>query len=311
MTSQTHSTTWLIIGAGAIGLLWACKLTKAGQKVILINRQCNGCQNVQHIHEGITSNYEIEYSTIELLNNSCSQNQLTQVLICTKAFDQPSAYNEIKHRLSPNAFIISLCNGVGSQATLQNLLIHQHALIVGTTSEGALKHSSTKVEQTGKGEHFFGFFDENQAKNTVLPNEILLFKDENIMARILSKAIINAVINPITSINNITNGNLLSAPYKEQAIAAIDELIGLLQNPDFIRNNPSINAVNTEREHVNSLVFSVAKNTSKNRSSMLEDVSNRRKTEIEFISGFFITEAKKIQFPMPIQSAFLHKINNV
>ncbi|MCZ2720350.1 2-dehydropantoate 2-reductase [Marinomonas sp. 15G1-11] len=311
MTFQTDSTTWLIIGAGAIGLLWACKLQLAGHKVILINRHKVGKHTIDLIDGTKITTLEIQHSTPYELASNPGNRQFNQVLICTKAFDQLAAYDQIKQQLSNDAFVISLCNGIGVQATIQTSLIKKHVLVVGTTSEGALKHSHSKVEKTGEGTSAFGFFEEKYNQSHTLPLALQSFLEKNIMAKVLIKAIINAVINPLTAINQVTNGTLLMKPLNEQALLAIEELFNLLKRPGFIQNNPSIKYLTITQESLTEIVFDVAKKTAKNKSSMLEDVRHQRQTEIDFISGFFINEAKKINVELPIQNTFFEQVTHI
>ena len=43
----------------------------------------------------------------------------------------------------------------------------------------------------------------------------------------------------------------------------------------------------------------VSKNTSKNHSSMLQDVSNGRRTEANMITGYVLSQAEKLGVPVP------------
>ncbi len=303
MTDQTSFESWLIVGAGAIGLLWACKLQQSGLNVTVLTKDIEGMKNIGLIQKTQLHEHQIRHASIEKIPLGHSH-----VLICTKAFDQLNAYKQIKHHISPSACIITLCNGMGIQQKLQACLIKNHKLIAGSTTEGALKHSQYSIEQTGTGTSTFGFFDNQNHSFSKFPKAIAEYKDNNIAAKILMKAVINAVINPITAINSIQNGALLTEPYYSQSIKTIEELVTLLKNSNFQNNNTFFKGNRVEIESIKDTVFDVARKTSANRSSMLEDISNKRRTEIEFISGYFINEGKKIGMKLPIQESYFEKI---
>ena len=92
------------------------------------------------------------------------------------------------------------------------------------------------------------------------------------------KLAINCVINPITAIENIKNGEVLSAQYVALRHQLIEEFIqiALLAGQSF------------NKEEVIQTVENVAHKTSQNTSSMLSDVLASNKTEIDYINGYLV-----------------------
>ncbi|MDP5055914.1 MAG: 2-dehydropantoate 2-reductase [Marinomonas hwangdonensis] len=286
---------WLVIGAGAIGLFWACKLEKLGYKVHLVYRSESPGKRITlesftdegGIQEVISSKHKVKIFLAEELTESYDK-----VLLCTKSFDLAEAFNQVSNYITPDADVACLCNGLGAQETLQESIQNSQTLWAGTTSEGVLKVDVNHIKHTGLGDTFFGEWTPSDATK-VFPIESLTVK--NIRQRMLEKLAVNAVINPITAIFNIQNGDLLNEEYKPLIKATLDELADIFTHPKFcfIQESQHLTSDNL-RNRVNT----IAQLTRLNRSSMHEDLRLRRQTENKYISGFLINNSP---ITLPIQ----------
>ena len=111
------------------------------------------------------------------------------------------------------------------------------------------------------------------------------------MRRVLwNKLLINIGINAITALTAIKNGQILDLEITRKlscmAVEEAMEIAGRMQIP--IRQD----AV----EHV----YAVARATATNRSSMGQDVDNRRQTEIGTINGYIVREARRLGMQAPV-----------
>ena len=104
------------------------------------------------------------------------------------------------------------------------------------------------------------------------------------------KALINAGINPIAALLSITNGELLNNEYalelqkkiiREGAAAAMAEGISI------------------DADEMIKITAEVCRKTAQNRCSMLQDIENRRKTEIDYINGSIVKISEKSGFKAP------------
>jgi 2-dehydropantoate 2-reductase len=97
-------------------------------------------------------------------------------------------------------------------------------------------------------------------------------------------------INAITALTGIQNGQLLDlAQTRQLCREAVREAAAVARK---------LNVHITEDPVKN--VFGVAKATGDNRSSMGQDVDNRRLTEIAAINGYVVKMAKQAGIPVPI-----------
>ncbi|SBS35245.1 2-dehydropantoate 2-reductase [Marinomonas aquimarina] len=296
---------WLVVGNGAIGLLWASKLRQLEQPVTVLCRSDvpNGMLTVEDLDEEGSqqqTQYDVEFITKEQL-----EGKYTKVLLCTKAFDLVDAYLDIRKHTKKRGLIATLCNGLGAQQDLIPHLKKQQNLWAGITSEGALKLDSNRVKKTGNGDAFFGLLAQSESN---LYGDSFPYPDvqcHNIERRLLEKLAVNAVINPLTAIFSVRNGQVLEDPVKPIFEAAIDELANVMQLDSF-KFKTMVGDITSEQ--LNMRIANVARLTAMNCSSMYEDVRHNRQTENEYISGFFHREAPNAS--APLQDAFYAALND-
>ncbi|WP_425640847.1 ketopantoate reductase family protein [Marinomonas gallaica] len=296
---------WLVVGNGAIGLLWASKLRQHGEQVTVLCRSDipNSPLNVEDIDEqGNTRNTQ---SDIEFVSLDQLEGKYTKTLLCTKAFDLVAAYLDVRKHTKKRGLIATLCNGLGAQQDLIPHLKKQQNLWAGITSEGALKLDSNRVKKTGDGDSFFGLLKEQDDNMFGTDFPFPDVQSRNIERRLIEKLAVNAVINPLTAIFSIRNGEVLEAPIRPIFDAAVDELANAMHCEEF-RFKPLVEDITAE--HLHRRIANVARLTSMNCSSMYEDIRNIRQTENEYISGFFHRETPRSA--TPIQDAFYAALND-
>jgi 2-dehydropantoate 2-reductase len=112
---------------------------------------------------------------------------------------------------------------------------------------------------------------------------------DEILSRLWSKLFINVGINALTATLNCRNGDLLTlAGVKDRMKAAVGEAVE-------IAHRLNINILDDPYR----ATLMVAEKTGKNISSMLQDVRNCKKTEIDAINGAVVKAGEKLQIPTP------------
>ncbi|TYL47955.1 ketopantoate reductase family protein [Marinomonas sp. IMCC 4694] len=289
------NTPWLIIGAGAIGLFWACKLEKLGNKVHLVYRSENPGNKLTleslTDDEGQQQIRVSKHKVKSLTANNINQ-QYDKVLLCTKSFDLKHAFEQVANHITTEANIACLCNGIGAQAELQSVLLDTQTLWAGTTSEGVIKIEANHIKHTGLGDTYFGPW---RSTDTPLSFPIEDMTVSNIHQRMIEKLAVNAVINPITAIFNIHNGDILNDEFKPLVQATLSELASVFTHPKFSLSQQS---QHLSVDNLKNRVHTIAQLTRLNRSSMHEDIRLHRQTENSFISGFLLDNSP---IDLPIQ----------
>ncbi len=115
----------------------------------------------------------------------------------------------------------------------------------------------------------------------------------DIAQRRLMKWLVNLAINPSTAAFRVRNGALLAPPLREIVDALVREAWPVLQAEGLGLDLPDT------REQV----FQIASATGANRSSMLQDVLAGRPTELAALTGAFLALARRHGHPAPTHEA--------
>jgi len=280
-----------VIGQGAIGLLWYHRLAE------------NSKNHVSLICSSRTTSVpkEIKFTDINNITSSnvliSANNQILAhaelILCCVKSYHVAEAITSLKNRISSNAIIIFCHNGMVNFKQLPNLPQTCYTLL---TTHGSKVIQPFHVQHTGLGHNDLGLItgtaqQEQQAEMvttlaTALPSLTL---SHHIKEKQWLKLAINCVINPLTAINDVENGQLLQRKYNKIIDKLLTEIISVAKYEGM---QFSLDELKTQ-------VLSVATMTGKNCSSMRSDILKKRKTEIDYINGYITNTAKSLHITVP------------
>ena len=223
------STPWHILGAGSLGTLWATRLARAGVPVRLILRNqarlasYRAGKGLTLVEHGVEQTYPVIGETPD------SSEPIRRLLVACKAYDAQSAIAQLQHRLAPDAELILLQNGLGSQDAVAAQWPSARCIFASST-EGAFRDGDWRVVFAGHGYTWLGdashptpplWLDDLQAAG--IPHEWAT----DILTRLWRKLALNCAINPLTVLYHCRNGGL-SAHHCEVATLCA-ELAELLE----------------------------------------------------------------------------------
>jgi len=298
-TGQAH---WHILGAGAIGSLFADALSTDGRQVSLILRDgVHGKTRTQAVERGDLVS-EKHFKT----TGPRGHTGISHLLVTTKAYDVCSAIDTVIHRLNPDCNIVLLSNGMGFQeqvlASLPSLNIY-----CGTTTEGAHLLAAGHVRHAGSGETRIG-----RAAKTADDRRPLWFHqweraidnsvwDSDIQSALWTKLAINCVINPLTALNRCHNGELEARKSLANQVTPLrDEVAAVCRAQGHVKIAAALPRITA----------AVIQATSGNRSSMLQDMDAGRLTEIDYITGYLLEVADQHSIDIPLNRALFEAIKS-
>jgi 2-dehydropantoate 2-reductase len=298
---------WHILGAGAIGCTWAVQLFKSKHDVTLILSSKERLQQLSKNHGVVyeSTNDEAKAYSIdaELAENDT---QIQNLIICTKAYATISALQSVADRLSSDANVVLLQNGLGPQQDVIELF-PTLSIWAATTTDGAYLSAPFHVVRAGHGETLIGAISTKaqQSGHTLClspSGDLTITLINDIEHKLWCKVAINAAINPLTALNNCKNGELIKDPVLYEKMCDVCKEIELIAHASGQRlfDNP-----------LHERVAAVATATANNYSSMLQDIKQKRPTEIDQITGFICQQAKRHQLPSPINTSLREKIHQL
>jgi 2-dehydropantoate 2-reductase len=300
-----------IIGAGAMGCLFGAMLSVKDNEVWLMDIDEDQIKAInskgliieeKEANNGLKKN--VIYKNLKATSNPKEVGFADLAIIFVKSINTAKAIVSNKEIFNESTYILSLQNGLGNVDAILNSAGNSK-VIAGTTSHGATMLEKGHILHAGIGKTVIGELDGKTS--TGLEKVLQVLKDadidtgisENIQGVIWDKLLVNIGINAITGICNVKNGEIAnnSKLYEimEMAVLEAYEIAKIKGIP-----------LNFSDPVKHTLEVSIA--TAENKSSMLQDVLNSRKTEIEMINGAIVAEGIKYNINTPVNKMLTNLI---
>ncbi|MCH8537512.1 MAG: 2-dehydropantoate 2-reductase [Alkalimonas sp.] len=283
---QSANPTWVVVGKGAIGLLAACQAQLRQWPVALWLRQP---QPIQIDFRQLTQEHSQHHFSSWPVGTP-----ITHIFIAVKAFDVQSCLQQLLPHLSDDAQIVLSHNGMGTLEPARALLSSKQQLWFVSTTHGAYKADKHQLIHSGSGQSVLAAVTAPPKPDSKVQQFVAdalgpVTEVDNIEPCLWQKLAINCLINPLTALHNIQNGELAQAKYQPQLKQLLHEVCLVAEAEGYPLHEASCWQ----------LVQQVIEKTAANRSSMLQDRRANRPTELDFISGFVLKQAKKHQLTLP------------
>ena len=256
------------------------------------------------------------------------------LIVSVKAPQTVKALQAIAHRLTCNSSILFLQNGMGVIDEVNDKIFpdknSRPTYIIGVVSHGLHANRPFSVVHAGKGTIALGVLPRspmgehiqlealNQMSSTaryimrtMTRTAVLVavgFSPTDLLQQQLDKLAVNCIINPLTAILDCTNGALLYNFYIERVVRLLLAEISLvIKALPELRNVPNVN-MRFDTLRLERLVFSIAKLTAENQSSMVQDIRSARPTEIDYINGYIVKRGEEIGVHCAMNYMLMHMI---
>ncbi len=295
----------LVFGAGAMGSFLAGVLSQK-HEVTLFGRG-EKIEVVRKKGIKISGKTELVTKIKTALNpKEIKGKEYYLIVLAVKSYDTSSALEVIKE-IESTATMLSLQNGLDNEIRIAEAIGKERTL-GGVTSHGVTFVEPGHVQHAGTGETIIGELDGKETERvrkicqalTSVGIETRISK--NIHSEIWTKGIVNAGINPLTALTRLHNGYLLKIPWLTRLLEntcqesiTVAKKAGIdLQGCDIIEKTKN-----------------VARLTSENKSSMLQDIERGRRTEIDSINGRIVEVGNKHRVETPINSALVALVKGI
>ncbi|WP_372760364.1 ketopantoate reductase family protein [Pseudoalteromonas sp.] len=289
----------LIVGDGAIGLLFSHFLSSQHKVTVLTRKNSKNTRFYSHKNQPSQA-INAQFISLEQLPHLA---EFDVVLFAVKAFQVADAFAQLKPYLNSRCAIILSHNGMGNVEQLNAELGADQALYFLTTTMAGFKSNHYIVQHTGEGHSILGGCNplalKNSANMTALLKAIPHLTSTEIIHQLrFKKLLVNIAINPLTALYNIKNGQLRSPIYCTTIMNLLAEAchIAKAQQLDI----SLVSALNS--------AYSVMTLTAENYSSMQQDIAHNRTSEIAAICGYISEQGKRYKVKTPYNDMMLMKI---
>lgn len=297
-----------IVGPGALGCLIAGYLkAKTKEDIVILDEFAGRARKINSEGVRVESTTGTFTARVHTTADPKEVGPCDVAIICVKSYSTESACVSIKDIVSEKTCILTLQNGIGNVQIL-NDHFGPERIVAGATNHGATLISDGRVRHAGSGDTIIGRVD-GRVLGTVRDLASILTKagfeakvSKDIDSVIWSKLIVNAGINAITAISGLKNGELIELDECRQILrSSVQESVRIVKRKriKLLYDDPI------------QKVESVCRATADNASSMLQDVLNKRRTEIDFINGAIVRQAKALNIPTPVNEVLTNLVKTI
>lgn len=150
----------------------------------------------------------------------------------------------------------------------------------------------------------------SQLSNAELLQTALL-SPENIIHAQLKKLVINAIINPLTACFSCKNGQVFKTHERQVLYRRLLQEAGVIIRQMLPHSEERFRETVFSDSALSALVEEVAEKTANNTSSMLQDVQAGRRTEIDYINGYLVSQGKRLGLPTTHHEAVYNMVKTL
>jgi len=231
------------------------------------------------------------------------------IILCVKSLQVAESLKLAAQLVHEDTLLLTMQNGI-SHLELLNDKPKPPSLVIGVTAQGANLIAQGHVRHAGDGLTRVGFLQSASFSRSLLLAKVCNLLNnggietvivDNIMDYVWSKLLVNAGINALTAIHRCPNGKLL------ESAATEDMLTAAVREGETVARHLNIELIDDPL----TMTLDVCRKTAQNISSMLQDVNNKRFTEIDSINGAIVTAGRKLGLPTPVNAELMEKVKEI
>jgi 2-dehydropantoate 2-reductase len=292
----------LILGAGAVGLTLAAKLSSVCDvHAVCRQRHADRINSEGFKMTGIWGEANCKFSCSE----DAPEDDYDYILISSKSTATESICGQFADIIKGRE-VVSMQNGIGNEEIIAK---YTDKVIGGTIITGfewtgdAQIHVSVETGPMNLG-RFPSGLDESVLRLVELIKSagIRVSGTENIMSSVWSKVLYNSALNPLGAVMGVSYGKLANS----HAWSIIENIV----KEAFMVTEAETVVLpwKAADEYLAFLHDFQLPNTADHHSSMYQDISSGRKTEIDFLNGAIVSRAKELGIDAPYNTFISEQI---
>lgn len=284
-----------IVGAGAMGCLFAARLAEQGARVTLVD--VDRARLAAIARDGVTLTDDAGSRTFAVGVALAEElaGPLDLLMLFTKGVHSAAAVRSVAHLAPITRAALTLQNGIGNAETLAQGF-GEDRVILGTAHVPADLIRTTTVAT-----HGFGFLAIGGmtavAQRLAPPVADLLRRagfatdvSSDINRTVWEKVAFNAALNAVGMICQLPNAGIDNVPGRRIALRVVDETIAVA----------AACGIPLDRPHIVATIDAALREHSHHKASMLQDREHGRRTEIETINGAIAREGARLGVATPV-----------
>ena len=134
------------------------------------------------------------------------------------------------------------------------------------------------------------------------------YQYEKLLLVQLERLAVSAVLEPMSALFDCVNGQLFENSAMSKLMRALlSEIVTVIHSLPELQKVGDVRDQYTVR-HLESLTMQLAARTSDSISSMLQDIRHGRRTEIDFINGYFVMRGLELGISCPLNTTFIQMV---
>src|ERR1700683_272367 len=295
-----------ILGAGAMGSVFASYLAESKDEVILIDVAKPVVDSISSRGLIIRDKAGNEKTfRIAATTEPSNVGGVDLLIVFVKCYHTEAAVRSALPLLGDDSIVLSLQNGWGNAARSGNL-VGPEKVLVGVSYHSATALGPGHVLHGGQGPTYLGEMDGSVSERAervasfLAAGGIEVKTSTEVLKDIWSKLALNAATLPSSVLARLTADRLLSSPDMQELMQ------NLLQEVIAVANAQDIHLNFDERwSAIVRLLKQLAPNT---KGSMFQDIEQRRPTEIDVINGAIVEAGQSLKISTPYNRAVVSLI---
>lgn len=286
-----------LIGMGAVGTVYGNMLYKKFSSDFAVIADESRKEKLKK--NGFTLNGSTFYPNV--VSGSDKNITYDLIIFAVKNYQLEDAIEDVRSFVGKNTILITFLNGVTARSRI-HAAYPDNKVLYGLSMKIDAIRTDKGVVNTVDGEIHFG-----EADNTVISEGVQAVADcfngagiknivfPDMIRTVWKKFMLNVGVNQVTAVTR--------APYGK--VTSIETNLTLFKEAMMeVLTIAKVSGIDLREEDVEEFVELMSHFSPDSKTSMLQDIEAKRKTEVDYFSGTVIEMGKKLNIPTPVNHVF-------